>query len=299
MPKSNSKRNQKPLPFEGELETAQFKGSSVRKVFRKGEWFFSIVDVIQAVTEDSQPIEYWLELKKELATQADYPEMERTFVKYRLKASNEIVETATIESIFRIVQSIPSPKADLVKRWLAKVGFERLKETADPELAVRRAMLTYQAQGYPDEWINARIKVIVSRHELTSEWAKRGVRDGKDYAALTNIISKETFTLGTKEHREYKGLKKYHNLRDHMTDIELILTMLGEKSTTTIAVARDARGFNQNKSAAMAGGKIAGDTRSRLEIELGRSVVSRQNYLESPPKQDEMLESGAAQIVPE
>ncbi len=199
-------------------------------------------------------------------------------------------DATNTETLFRIIQSIPSPKAEPFKRWLAKVGFERLEDTRDPEKAIRRAMLSYRLKGYPDDWINARVRTILSRKELTSEWAKRGVKDGYEYAILTNVISQETFNLATQEHKDYKGLGKADNLRDHMTDIELILTMLGEKSTTSIATVRNSQGFEENKLAARSGGKIAGDARKNLEKQLGRPVVSSENYLPDKDKQAQLID---------
>ena len=172
-------------------------------------------------------------------------------------------DVASAETLFRIIQSIPSPRAEPFKRWLARVAYERIQEIQNPEIAIKRAILTYQLQGRSDDWIEKRIRTIVARKELTSEWKKRGVKEGQEYAVLTNVISEHTFGIGSKDHKRVKGLKT-QNLRDHMTDLELIFTMLGEKSTTEIAKTRDAQGFNKNLGAARAGGSVAGVARVQL-----------------------------------
>ena len=189
-------------------------------------------------------------------------------------------DAVTTETLFRIIQSIPSKRADPFKRWLAKVGHERIQEIQDPEIAIKRAILTYQIQGRSDDWIEKRIRSVVARKELTSEWGKRGIQEGQEYATLTNVISEATFAVATQNHKTIKGLKTSHNLRDHMTDLELILTMLGETSTKTIAVQGDAQGFPENYEAAEKGGGICGSSPEgnregnrpggRLEIQLPR-----------------------------
>jgi hypothetical protein len=190
-------------------------------------------------------------------------------------------EVATTETLFRIIQSVSSPRAEPLKRWLARVGYERIQEWQDPEIAIKRAILSYQIQGRSDDWIEKRIRSIVARKELTSEWRKRGVKEGLEYAMLTNVISQETFGTHTEGHKRIKGLAKQHNLRDHMTDLELILTMLGETSTKEIAKQRDAQGFYPNHLAAQAGGSIAGSARKQIETETGRKVVTSSNFLGS------------------
>lgn len=185
---------------------------------------------------------------------------------------------ATTEGIFRIIQSIPSPKAEPFKRWLAKVGYERIQEIEDPELASKRIRATYKAKGYPDDWIEKRMRGIAIRETLTNEWELRGVKEQREYAILTAEISEATFGLKPSEHKKLKSLKK-ENLRDHMTDLELIFTMLGEASTTEIIIQQDAQGFPENKEAAQDGGKIAGNARKELEAKSGRRVVSPSNFL--------------------
>jgi len=291
-----NRKIQRPLPFEGETAIDLFKpaGKEIRKVFHNGDWYFSIVDVVEAVTDSNRPRQYWTDLKSKLSKEGSNETYDR-IVQLKMPSPDgkeRETDAANTETLFRIIQSIPSPKAEPFKRWLAKVGFERVEETRDPEIAIRRAMVTYRLKGYPDEWINARMRTILSRKELTSEWSKRGVKEGIEYGMLTNVISVETFEIGVREHKEYKSLDTSDNLRDHMTDIELILTMLGEKSTASIAIARDAQGIDENKMVAHAGGKIAGDARKNLEKELQRSIVSSKNYLPSKDTQDHLIDEG-------
>jgi hypothetical protein len=268
---------------EGEIHAVLFKKIEIRKVFHNGEWWFSIVDVIGALTESTRASKYWTDLKAKLIKNEGFSELSDKIGKLDLPAANGKkypMEVATTETLLRIIQSVPSPRAEPFKRWLAKVGFERIQEAQDPEIAIKRAIVTYQLQGRSDDWIEKRIRSIVTRKELTSEWRKRGVTEGMEYAVLTNVISMETFGgVTTKNHGLMKGLGKGHNLRDHMTDLELIFTMLGEKSTTEIARVRDARGFQENKIAAQSGGRVAGKARKQLESETGERVVSTKNFL--------------------
>ncbi len=187
-------------------------------------------------------------------------------------------EIADTETLLRIIQSVPSPKAEPFKRWLAKVGYERLQEIEDPELASKRARDIYKAKGYPEDWIEKRMRSIAIREELTDEWKDRGIKEHRDYAILTAEISKATFGLTPSEYRKVKGLKR-ENLRDHMTDLELIFSMLGEASTTEIARNTNAQGFIENKTVAKKGGAIAGDARKALELESGQKIVTEKNYL--------------------
>jgi DNA-damage-inducible protein D len=194
---------------------------------------------------------------------------------------------ANTEGIFRIIQSVPSPKAEPFKRWLAKVGYERIQEIEDPELATKRTKALYKAKGYPDDWIEKRIRGIAIREELEQEWKERGVKAGIEYAILTAEISKATFGLTPAEYKEKKNLKR-ENLRDHMTDLELIFSMLGEAATTEIARNKDARGFTQNRTAARKGGSIAGEARKKLEVESGKPIVSDENYLGEKPSRKQI-----------
>ncbi len=267
---------------EGELQIQQFGGSEVRKVLHNDEWFFSVIDVILALTESSRPAAYWADHKKKLVDDEGFSELYGKIEKLYLRGKDGVSrpsEMANTETVFRIIQSIPSPKAEPFKRWLAKVGYERIQERQNPSIAIKRAVVDYQMQGRSMEWIDARLRTILSRRELTDEWQKRGIEASFEYGKLTDVISKETFGKTTKEHGAYKSLLPSHNLRDNMTEMELILTMLGETSTRQIAQAKDAVGFEANKEAASAGGKIAGNALKELEKQLGTSVVSKENQL--------------------
>jgi prophage antirepressor-like protein len=269
------------IPFDGEVGISEFKDKPIRKVFKDGEWFFSVVDVVAAIAEPTNPRRYWSDLKRKLSAEGA-SELYEDFVQLKMMAEDgkeRRTDAANPQTLFRIIQSIGSPKAEPFKRWLAKVAFERVQEFQNPELTIQRAMLDYQMQGHSDEWIKARIRTHLSRKELTSEWASRGVKGSTEYAILTNVISQETFNIGIQNPKNIKGLAKRHSLRDHMTDMELVLTMLGETSTAELARARDAQGFTENKVTAHAGGKIAGDARKNFERQLGRPVVSRSNFL--------------------
>lgn len=268
---------------EGELELVPFKGNEIRRVCHNDEWWYSVVDVISAVTETERASKYWTDLKTQLSDKEGFFELSDKIGKLPLPGAdgkNRMSEVATTETLFRIIQSISSPKAEPFKRWLAKVGYERIQEWQNPEIAIKRAIVAYQSQGRTDDWIEKRIRTIVARKELTNEWKKRGV-EGQQYGALTNVISQETFGVPTEQHKLRKGLAKQHNLRDHMTDMELILTMLGETSTKEIAMRRDAKGYSENFHAAKAGGNIAGTARKQIEAETKVPVVSGQNFLGS------------------
>lgn len=265
---------------EGEAQITLFKGKAVRQVFHDNEWFLSIVDVIEAVTETDRPRQYWSDLKTQLSEEEGFSELYGNIVQLKMPAQDgkmRETDSVNVETLFRIVQSIPSAKAEPFKRWLAKTGYERIQEIQNPEIGVKRAILQWQVQGRSEDWIDARIRSIVTRKDLTDEWKDRGI-EGAEYGHLTNIISRKTFGLDTAAHKKLKGLKA-HNLRDHMTDLELIFTMLGEKSTTAIAVASDAQGYKANAEAAASGGTVAGDARRGLEKKLGKSVASAENFL--------------------
>ncbi|MEI7511424.1 MAG: Bro-N domain-containing protein [Candidatus Peregrinibacteria bacterium] len=264
------------------MKISLFQGSKIRKTLHNEEWFFSVADVCTALTESSDGGAYWRKLKQRLHEEAN--EVVTFCHGLKLEAlDGKMRETdcANTEGVFRIIQSIPSPKAEPFKRWLAKVGYERVQEIEDPELATKRTRELYKAKGYSQAWIEKRMRGIEVRETLTDEWKNRGVKEGLEYAILTAEISKATFGLTPSEYKEVKGLKR-ENLRDHMTDLELIFGMLGEASTTEIAKNTNAKGFTQNKVAAQKGGRIAGDARKKLEIESGKKVVSPRNFLQSP-----------------
>ncbi|MDT3738961.1 MAG: Bro-N domain-containing protein [Candidatus Kapabacteria bacterium] len=266
-----------------------FESKKVRSVWNEEEqkWYFSLQDVVEVLT-DSLDVKQYIkrilsrdsELKSNWGTICTPVEMIAADGKKRK------VQAANVEGLLRIIQSIPSPKAEPFKRWLAKVGYERLEEIENPELAQARIRKIYQAKGYSDEWIEKRIRGINVRDELTNEWKNRGVKEELEYAILTAEISKATFGMTPAEYKKFKSLDKPNeNLRDHMTDLELIFTMLGEASTTEIAKNKDAQGFSQNKTVAKQGGAIAGNARKELEQKSGRKVSSKLNYKELPEKE--------------
>jgi hypothetical protein len=258
---------------------AVFKGRQVRRLLHENEWWFSVVDVVGALTDSPDAGAYWRKLKQRLVEEGS----EVVTFCHGLKlpaADRKYYETdcATAEGLFRIIQSIPSTKAEPFKRWLAKVGFERVQEIENPELATKRTRMLYKLKGYSDDWIEKRMRGIAIREELTDEWQKRGAAEERDYEILTAEISKAAFGVTPSEYKQLKGLKR-ENLRDHMDDFELIFTMLGERSTTEIHRQEESRGVSKLKADAHAGGRIAGDARQALEKRLKRPIVSSQNYL--------------------
>lgn len=259
---------------------AIFKGKHIRRMIHQNEWWFSIVDVIEVLTGSERPRKYWNDLKKKLAAEG-YTQVSEKIGHLKMEApDSKLRETdaANTETLFRIVQSIPSPKAEPFKRWLAKVGYERIQEIEDPELATKRTRALYKAKGYPDEWIEKRMRGIAIREELTDEWQQRDAQEQRDYEILTAEISKSTFGITPSEYKRLKGLER-QNLRDHMDDFELIFTMLGERATTEIHRNEDSKGMAKLQHDAKAGGAIAGGARRELENKLGRSIVSKKNYL--------------------
>jgi len=262
---------------------ALFKGKTVRRIIHNNEWWFSVVDVIEALTGTDRARKYWSDLKQKLIKEG-YVEVSEKIGQLKIPAPDgKMRETdcANTETVFRLVQSIPSPKAEPFKRWLANVGFERVKEIEDPELATKRTRLLYKLKGYSDGWIEKRMRGIAIREELTDEWKDRGAREEKDYEILTAEISKATFGVTPSEYKGLKGLRR-ENLRDHMNDLELIFTMLGERSTTEIHRVEDSKGVSKLKGDAARGGKVAGDARQALEKQLGKRIVSKENYLKEP-----------------
>ncbi len=265
---------------------ALFKGQKIRKTIHNKEWWFVIVDIIEALTDSENPKQYlknMLNRDEELAkgwVQIEYPLLIDT------AGGKQKMNCANTEGIFRIIQSIPSKKAEPFKRWLAKVGHERVQEIENPELATKRTRMLYKLKGYSDDWIEKRMRGIAIREELTDEWQKRGAKENKDYEILTAEISKATFGITPSQYKKLKNLKR-ENLRDHMDDFELIFTMLGERSTTEIHKTEDSKGIVKLKHDANRGGKIAGIARRELEKELGKSVISKENYL--PKKKSKKL----------
>jgi hypothetical protein len=261
-----------------------FQDKKIRRIWHNDEWYFSVVDVVAALTDSPTPRQYWGKIKEREFVKF---ELSPIWVQLKLKAPDGKyydTDCANTESMFRIIQSIPSPKAEPFKLWLAKVGYERVQEIENPELAQRRMKEFYRLKGYSDDWIEKRVRGIVIRDELTDEWKKRGIQKEPEFAILTAEISKATFGMTPSEYQRFKGLKK-ENLRDHMNDLELIFSMLGERATTEIARTKDAQGFVENKDAAVKGGNIAGDARKKLENETKKKVTSSENYLDAPEKE--------------
>ena len=262
-----------------------FQGKKIRRTWHNNEWWFSVVDIIAVLTEqeDFQTArKYWNKLGQRLREEGS--EVVTNCHRLKLPAPDgKLRETdcANTKSIFRIIQSVPSKKAEPLKLWLAKVGHERIQEIENPELAQKRMRELYKSKGYSDDWIEKRVRGIAIRDELTDEWGKREVKTEREYSILTAEISKAAFGMTPSEYKKFKGLKR-ENLRDHMNDLELIFTMLGEASTTKIARKKDALGFGENKAAAKEGGTVAGVAREELEKRSGEPVAARENYLEEP-----------------
>lgn len=262
-----------------ETKIALFQDKKIRKTTYRNEWWFSVIDVVAVLTGSDRPRKYWSDLKKKLE-QEELTQLSDFFGQLKLQSLDGklyLTDCANTEGILRIIQSIPSPKAEPFKRWLAKMGYERIQEIEDPELATKRTRELYKAKGYPDAWIEKRMRGIAIRDELTNEWKNRAVKEGKEYAILTSEISKATFDMTPAEYKKFKDLKR-ENLRDHMTDLELIFNMLGEAATTEIARSKDTQGFEENRVVAKKGGKIAGDARKKLEIESGKQVSTKHNF---------------------
>lgn len=248
------------------------------------EWYFSIVDVVQILTEQpdyNAARKYWNKLKQRLKEEGSELVTNCHQLKLRSPKDGKRYQTdvANTEQLLRIIQSVPSPKAEPFKLWLARVGAERIEETIDPELAIDRALMTYQKKGYSDEWIHQRILSIRVRNALTDEWKKGGVQQGREYAILTDEITKAWAGMSTRQYKNYKGLKK-ENLRDNMSDLELVLNMLAETTTTELSKVEKPQGFEENQGVARRGGKVAGDARKAIEAETGRPVVTPQNALD-------------------
>jgi len=260
---------------------AIFRKREIRKTIHKNEWWFVVEDVVLSLTDSNDPKQYIQRTKqrdRELAK--GWVQIVHTLAIGTAGGKQQMI-CANTEGIFRIIQSIPSPKAEPFKRWLARVGYERIQEIENPELATKRTRALYKAKGYSDEWIEKRIRGIAIREELTDQWQKRGVKEQKEYEILTAEISKATFDMTPSAYKKHKGLKR-ENLRDHMTDLELIFSMLGEASTKEIAVNKNAQGFVENKQVAFEGGAVAGNARKELERKSGKKVVSKENYRRLP-----------------
>lgn len=266
-----------------ENEIKLFEGNEIRSVWdeEKEEWYFSVVDVVGALSGSENPNNYWKVLKNRLNQEGSQLVTFCNQLKMRSEKDGKMYKTdaADIQGILRIIQSIPSPKAEPFKRWLAEVGKERIDEIIDPELSIERALETYLRKGYSKEWVNQRLQAIQVRKELTDTWQEHGVKEGKEYAILTNEISRAWSGMSTREYKNYKGLKK-QNLRDNMTTTELILNMLAETATKDIANSSNPDGLEENKEVCRRGGSIAGNARKEIEEETGKSVITRKNALD-------------------
>ena len=265
-----------------------FESKRIRTHWEKEEerWYFSVIDVISVLTDSSNPRDYWFKMKIRVKL-ADGIELSTICRQFKLEAPDgkmRVTDCADTQQLLRIIQSILSPKAEPFKQWLARVGYERMQEIENPELAQERMKLLYEQKGYPQDWIDKRLRGIAIRQNLTDEWKQRGISQERDFAILTAEISKATFGLTPSEYKELKRLdKKDQNLRDHMTDLELIFTMLGEEVTTEISQKEKPDTFVANKKVARRGGNVAGNARRETEKELGQSIISNQNYLDKTP----------------
>lgn len=264
---------------ESETHIAIFNGKAIRRKLVNDKWFFSVVDIISVLTDSPRPRKYWSDLKVKLIEEGS--ELSAKIGQLKLKSEDEkeyLTDCADTEGIFRIIQSIPSKKAEPFKRWLASVGYERIQEIENPELAQERMKKLYELKGYSKDWVDKRLRGIAVRQDLTDEWKKRGIEEQKDFAILTAEISKSAFGMSPVEYKKFKGLKG-ENLRDHMTDLELIFSMLGEASTTEIERVQNPDTFDEHLEISNKGGNIAKNARIELEQETGEPVVSEENYL--------------------
>ena len=257
-----------------------FGENAIRKTWHDEQWYFAIIDVIAVLADTDNPRQYWTKVKKNLSNES---QLQPFWLQLKIQAADGKfykTDCANTDGILRIVMSVPSPKAEPLKLWLAQVGSERIQETENPELGFERMVEIYKAKGYTDEWIERRMQSIETRKQLTNEWKNRGVKEGKEYSNLTAVVAKGTFGLTPTEHKDLKGLTKpSHNLRDHMTPLELIFTALGEELTRSESIKDDAQGFDENRNSAVKGGSMAGKARKLIEEERGEKVVSNKNYL--------------------
>ena len=261
-----------------------FQDKQIRRVWVDDDWYFSIVDIVGVLTGSPEPRKYWNKVKTREFTDLQLSPIWRQLKLPAADGKQYRTDCATTQAMFRIIQSIPSPKAEPFKQWLAQVGYERVQEIENPELAQERMKAIYEAKGYPKDWIDKRLRGIAIRQNLTDEWKERGIREERDFAILTAEIARATFGVTPSEHRAIKRLTKQgQNLRDHMTDLELIFTMLGERVTTEISQQEKPDTFAESKQVARRGGNVAGVARRETERELGHSVVSGQNFLDRNP----------------
>jgi len=278
------------MSIDKDNKLALFEGRQIRKAFHEGEWWFSIIDVVEVLVGGDRPRKYWNDLKKKLL-QEGYDQLSEKIGQLKMQSSDGkfyATDCANTETLFRIIQSIPSPKVEPLKRWLARVGKERMDEIENPELAMGRMQELYEKKGYPKPWIDKRLRGIAVRQDLTDEWKERGARTALEYAILTNEIMQGAFELNVEDYKQVKSLER-ENLRDHMTDIELILTMLAEATTTELHRDRDSNGMLPLARDARDGGAVAGRTRKDIEKQTGRPVVTGENFKQLSSKKPKKL----------
>jgi len=287
--------------IEPEKGLAVFQGKKIRRTWFNNEWWFSIVDIIEALTQTDRARKYWSDLKKRLIEEGF--ELSAKIGQLKLVSADGksyLTDCVNTKNAFRIIQSIPSPKAEPFKMWLAQIGKERIDEIENPELAQERMKEIYSAKGYPKDWIDKRLRGIAIRQNLTDEWKKRGIEEERDFAILTAEISKATFGMTPNEYKEFKNLPEQSkaNLRDHMNDLELIFTMLGERMTTEISQEENPETFDKSKDIAKRGGHVAGNARKEAEKELGRPVVSENNFLSLEKKKKHLEDKNEKRLDP-
>jgi DNA-damage-inducible protein D len=267
-----------PIPFED---------IKIRKVWYNEQWYFSIIDIIEILTDSPQPSSYWNKVKKQIEKESQSLRFWQRLKVVSSDGKKYLTDCTNTDGIFRIIMSVPSPKAEPLKTWLAEQGTRTLEETANPELLTQRQIELYKLKGRSDVWIKERMQSIETRTKLTDEWKSRGVTEGREYSILTAIIAKGTFDVTPNEHKEIKGLKS-QNLRDHMTDLELIFTSLGEALTRKEIIKDDSQGFDENKTSAVKGGGMAGDARRMIELQSGEKIVSSENFLKASDETKEL-----------
>lgn len=273
-------------------EIKLFEGNKIRSSWdnEKEEYYFSIIDVIKVLTDSSNPRDYWYRVKKRM-TDEEKSQLSTICRQLKLKSTDRkmyMTDVADMQGIFRIIQSIPSPKAEPFKMWLAEIGKERIDEIIDPELTIDRALETYLKKGYSKEWINQRLQAIQVRKELTDTWQEHGVKEGKEYAILTNEITKAWSGMTTREYKDFKGLKK-ENLRDNMSTLELVLNMLAEATTTELTNIHNPKNLDENKKIAKRGGTIAGNTRREIEADTGKAIITSKNAIDFSELVEEVI----------
>ena len=278
------------MSTEKSTKLAVFNGKRIRKILHDGEWWFSIIDIVEVLVGGDRPRKYWNDLKNKLVAEG-YSEVSEKIGQLKMPAPDgkmRLTDCANTETMFRIIQSIPSPRVEPLKRWLARVGKERIDEIENPELAMARMQELYEKKGYPKEWVDKRLRGIAVRQDLTDEWKDRGASNSLEFAILTNEIMQGAFDLKVDEYKQVKGLER-ENLRDHMTDIELILTMLGEATTTKLHRDRDSQGFDPLKKDAKDGGAVASRTRKDIETQTGKPVISGDNFKQLDARRQKKL----------